>query len=252
MCAVVSMSVDNHMDLLVAAIVVQGVMDLKRVFETLNGVLPSSHIPDRFVCVDSIPVNSHGGLETMHYYYTFILFTILGKCNYNSLLGMLQVKIRKDIPKSISSEIIEKSELTTILLCGINTVLAGKSEPVIHTEHSLTELGANSFDIVRIVHLLEQKLTNVITGSRIHTTEWYEPLVVKPIEEVITIIHDSLMTEQTSCVYGRKRDFSQSRIDNLGRDKKVLKVETSMHKEAMMKTHRRGIIAFNNRQVIYM
>ncbi len=57
------MSVDNYMDLMVAAIVASGVMDLKRVFEALNRVLPSSLVPDRFVCVDSIPVNSHGKLK---------------------------------------------------------------------------------------------------------------------------------------------------------------------------------------------
>ncbi len=159
---------------------------------------------------------------------------------------MLQVKIRKDIPnKLISSGRIEKSELTTVLLSAINTVLAGKSESVIHTEHSLTELGANSFDVVRIVHLLEQQLTN-ITGTRVHTVEWYEPLLAKSIEEVIDIIHDSLTIEQASRVYGRKRELLQSRIDNLGSGNKVFKVETSTNK-AMMSTHRRGIIAFNNR-----
>ena len=66
LCAVLTnTSHDTSHDetVLVAAIVSNtDEFNLKNLFKDLNKLLPGSHIPDRFVFVDSIPTNPHGML----------------------------------------------------------------------------------------------------------------------------------------------------------------------------------------------
>ena len=60
-CTVLTSSSENGPQLLVAAIVpATKPFQLRDLLKELNKILPSSHIPDKFVCVDSIPINSHG------------------------------------------------------------------------------------------------------------------------------------------------------------------------------------------------
>ena len=62
-CSVVSVpaGTGRREQVMTAAVVpVEHLFDLKEVFKVLNSLLPSSHIPDRIVCLPSIPVNRHG------------------------------------------------------------------------------------------------------------------------------------------------------------------------------------------------
>ena len=160
----------------------------------------------------------------------------IGKCDYNSLCTLL-----KPIPKSVEACNIPKSKFLEMLLEASSTVLAGKVD-IRYEEHwfqnSLSELGANSFDIVRILNLLEQNIADEI-GAGFESVEWFEPLLTEPIGKVVDIMCDSCAEMDLVNVDGRKRQLRKSEV---AIKEKMPRRESRLNPEMSVKTYRQGII----------
>lgn len=174
--------------------------------------------------------------------------THIGKCDIKSLLDLL--KRQKEFHQPSCS--IEKVYLTGLILECTRIVLTDKKEEIAGDEyclqHSLSELSATSFDVVRISNLLEDRLAEKFSGS-FDAAKWFELLLTKPLKEVINLMYDSYKLELVCVDKRKKRVLSlQSTENKVGEVSKVPKLEVSIRKEKpSLKTYRRGIITLNGR-----
>ncbi len=141
------------------------------------------------------------------------------------------------------------ADITSLLLEVTDTVLADVmiNNDDCYWNRSLSELGATSFDIVRIVNLLEQRLS--ITS--LLTVDWFEPLLTRPLSEIIDIIYNSItvgLDKQCSskrCLSYMSMDHSNNKLPKL-QEQHMLPV---IGRESIT-THRRGVMAVNGRYIL--
>ena len=161
----------------------------------------------------------------------------LGKCDFNALRDMLN---SQDNIHQLSVFVNDRADIVSLLLEVTETVLSDERVNNDYWEkQSLLELGANSFDVVRIINLLEQRLT--ISSSK--TVDWFEPLLTRPLAEVTDIICNSLTVGLQLIDRNCKRGLSYGSMDATHKIPKLSSEDCGKS----ITTYRRGMIAVNGR-----
>ena len=155
------------MPLLVAVIVPSPPATLSTLYKELSGLLPSAAVPDKIVFVDELPINSHG--ENLHLFFSGS-HIFIGKLDMNQLSS-----ISKTAPLGLWSP----ESLRSLIATSTAEVLNISWRP---ENSTLSALGASSFDVLRILNFICDKLqTNVLQGRL------YEALLTEPLNKVVTI-----------------------------------------------------------------
>ena len=117
-------------------------------------------------------------------------------------------------------------------------------------EHSLPELGANSFDVVRIISLLEDRLfqaSQFIPSDVGGVVGWFELFMKSPLVSMVDAVHSSLLTSDSAGDNGKQKLLVvEESLDTASTSKSSKSDEGSSDRSFLM-AYRRGVVTFNGR-----
>ena len=145
-------------------------------YQELSGLLPSAAVPDRIIIVDQLPINSHG--QNLMFSFSFKYHRYVGKLDMKQLSSSLANSASPPGPAGVWSRESLRSLITTTTSEVLN--ISWRHDDAC----TLSSLGASSFDVLRLLNVISDKLTSAdpITGSGL-----YEALLTKPLKQVVTV-----------------------------------------------------------------
>ena len=146
-------------------------------YQELSALLPSAAVPDKIAIVDQLPINSHG--QNLMFSFLFKYHHYIGKLDMKQLSSSLASSASPPGPAGVWSRESFLSFITTTASEVLN--ISWRSDDDTCT---LSSLGASSFDVLRLLNVISDKLTSAapITGSGL-----YEALLTKPLKQVVTV-----------------------------------------------------------------